>query len=110
MTTQPEQQRDQAMDELHVYEFENDWIVAGSEAQARNEFRRWHVATTGALTDAEATEQLEGMTVEQWADDRVLRVWLDERGRVSDGGTLVAKSCGEWAKERGVGFLCTSEY
>lgn len=93
---------------LHVYEFEPDYVIAESVPDAVNVYREY--VTSDEVMSADELEKQLADGPAEIPDDQRLSIYIDERDRISDDGTLTNKPCGEWAAERGRGFLCTTEW
>lgn len=90
---------------LYVYCNGTDWVIACDEADA---LAVWCEYTGQAREDYDISEPFE-----QWPDDRLLSVFTDEHGNIcepgDDGGAPMKRTCREWAKLEGRGFLCSTE-
>ncbi len=89
--------------ELHVFLYADcDWFVAHDADDARLLIKEM------ASVDAQPDD------VEQWDDDRSLRIWYDTKAGMiteigDDSAEAVDKPCREWATINGRGFLCSTE-
>lgn len=83
---------------LHVYRGETDSIVGESLEDAQRAYAEF----IGSPVDSD--EVLE-QGFEELPDDRALTLIIDD-----EGDTRVTKSCAEWARENGRGFLASTEW
>jgi hypothetical protein len=93
------------MSELHVWH-DNDcvWVVAESARDAAIAYAQWC-----GYDDPEATIDTPGSDImtEHWRmmpDDSPMRIIVGD-----DGDPKETRTCAEWAKYNGRGFLCTTE-
>lgn len=77
------------MSGLHVYTDDEEFVIASSEADAAAVLR-------------EASNAVDVAIWFQLPDDRAFTY--------DDGQSIVKKTCGEWAKERGRGYFCAANY
>lgn len=81
---------------LHVFTNGFDWIVAESAADAARLAEDHH----GGTGDGDPDEW------EQLSDKKLLPIYdTDDRA-----GPRTTKTCAEWARDNGRGFLCTTEF
>jgi hypothetical protein len=84
------------MGTLHVYCNDvTDWVISESAEEAEE----MAIKELGYEPDDD-----EYLNFTQEPDDKVLSIW-DEDGDIKD-----AKTCAEWCKSYGKGFLCSTEY
>lgn len=85
---------------LHVYYAEPDKFVAESMKEA----------TAMAVTHGHHPGDLERNEYpEELPDDKVIGIFCDDSGAISDSGNVVKRTAADWAARNGKGFLCTEE-
>ncbi len=96
------------MDELHVFDIGDDWVVARDLDDA------WAVwlEFLGATAADDYSDQREELT--QISDTRELTIWVGDSGKPDEphgeGCTLATMLAAEWARQQGRGFLASSNY
>lgn len=88
---------------LHVFQSECDWVVAESLDDA---FKVMLEHTGETRKDL---EEYDADYFEQLADDHKVSI-IDDGDLPSAEWTRTTKTCAEWAKSDGRGFLCSTEY
>lgn len=81
---------------LHVFRNECDWYVAASPTDAAQAYRDF------VGDDPDPDDPFELLD-----DDRPLTITSDPDARKPE---KVTKTCAEWARSNGRGFLCSTEY
>lgn len=95
------------LETLHVYEYDCDWVVARDQADADEILRQHYVSILGDVENAEdGAEMAEDATLKIWCRKDTGEVWEPHASEAE----LIEKTAGEWARERGRGWLCGTEY
>ncbi len=88
---------------LHVFQSECDWVVAKSVDDAYKVM----METTGM--SREELDEYVGDYFEQLPDEHELPI-IDDVETPQDEWVRTVKTCAEWVKSEGRGFLCSTEY
>lgn len=77
--------------DLHVFSDDAEWYVAADRVDAASAWRKFTGSTVLYAPD-----------FEQLPDDKPLTITIEDEGKAT-------KTCGEWARENGRGFLASTE-
>lgn len=88
-------------EDLHVWHNGYDWVVAKDEADARAVEHEM----IGDPCTHDDTCDCEGDGWDQVPDEAPLKIATGEDGAPP----IVTKTCAEWVKDEGRGFLCSTE-
>jgi hypothetical protein len=91
--------------ELHVFEGEDDWIVAYSPEDA---WVVWETHTLSSRSDLGVADEDTGYWI-QLPDDKLMTIRTDEDAKDENEGFL-EKTCADWAKFNGRGYFCGVDY
>ncbi len=92
---------------LHVFEMTEgpDTVIAESIEDA---WKVWS-KTTGQSKD-EYQADYENDEFEQVPDDKMMKIFMDDEGKISDSGNQAEMTAAEWVKREGSGWLCSTEF
>jgi hypothetical protein len=89
-------------DVMHVFFIEgSDLVVAHDSVEAERLWRESAHSEELTLADYPAPD------VEQWPDDKLFTITYDDAPK---GSEKQRRTCGEWARENGPGFLASTEW